>query len=33
LFLHRRYVKAARMVQLSEEDIVVGYEEVLEGHH
>jgi hypothetical protein len=32
LFLYRRYVKAARMVQLSE-DIVVGCEEVLEGLH
>jgi hypothetical protein len=31
LFLYRRYVKPARMVQLSEEDIVVGCQEVLEG--
>jgi hypothetical protein len=31
LFLYRRYVKAARMGQPSEEDIVVGCEEVLEG--
>jgi hypothetical protein len=33
LFLYRRYVKVARMVQLSEEDIAVGCEEVLEGLH
>jgi hypothetical protein len=33
LFLYRRYVKAARMVQLSEEDTFVGCKEVLEGLH
>jgi 4-carboxymuconolactone decarboxylase len=31
--LYRRYAQAARMVQLSEESIVAGCEEVLEGLH
>jgi hypothetical protein len=29
--LYRRYAQAARMVQLSVESMVAGYEEVLEG--
>jgi hypothetical protein len=29
--LYRRYAQAARMVQISEESIVAGCEEVLEG--
>ena len=32
-FLYRRYLKAAKIVRRSEEGIVVGCEEVLEGHH
>jgi hypothetical protein len=31
--LYRRYAQAARMAQLSEESIVAGCEEVLEGLH
>jgi hypothetical protein len=31
--LYRRYAQAARMVQLSEESIVAGCNEVLEGLH
>jgi hypothetical protein len=33
LRLHRRYAQAAKMVQLSEESIIAGCEEVLEGLH
>ena len=32
-FLYRRYLKAAKIARRSEEGIVVGCEEVLEGHH
>jgi hypothetical protein len=31
--LYRRYARAARMVQLSEESTIAGCEEVLEGLH
>ena len=31
--LYRRYAQAARMVQLSEESIVAGFNDVLEGLH